>query len=318
MASRGSRARISIDSALSLAAAVMSAAAAPVTSAGKSSLPRRRTVMLSKSIGQKGRLGRSNHRGVGSDHAAHPQHSSVEVDVVRQRHLNDPVDAVGSEIADAVEGIGRVERDDVRDAQLRRPGCVGQPADGADHRSSAPAGELRSEGTNPTAHTMDEHGRAIDRPVAEDDPMGSDARDTEACAHLVAHILGQCDGSIGRHHGELGGRAHRSVRLRAPHPHALACPASVSVGADLVDHTGAIAVRNDARKGHRAAKPAAALLGVTWVHAGEPHANAHLAWCRVGIGKIADPEDLVGGSLAVIPGCPHVLAPGVIPTPTSS
>jgi hypothetical protein len=56
-----------------------------------------------------------------------------------------------------------------------------------------------------------EHGLGGDGAVREDRAVRGDAGDPEACAQLVAHLVGKLDGLLGRHNGELRRRAERTV-----------------------------------------------------------------------------------------------------------
>ena len=83
--------------------------------------------------------------------------------------------------------------------------------DGSDHRRAAPAGELRGERPDRAEHTVYEDGLAGDGTVGEDRAVGGDAGDPEAGAELVAHRVGELDGLLGGHNGELRRRAEWTV-----------------------------------------------------------------------------------------------------------
>src|SRR4029078_3994335 len=80
--------------------------------------------------------------------------------------------------------------------------------------------------------------------------------------------------------------------------------------AALVDHAGAVAVRDDARVGHAVAEGIVALLDVAGIDPRGGDADAHLAGGGRWIVHLADHEDGERGALALVPGCFHLRAQG--------
>jgi hypothetical protein len=92
---------------------------------------------------------------------------------------------------------------------------------------------------------------SVDRAVGEHGPVSGDPGDPEASAELIGEVVGKQDGQIGGYDGVLGSGAERPIRLGPIHPHPLADPAMINVGADCVDDTGGIAVRDHTWIRHR-------------------------------------------------------------------
>jgi hypothetical protein len=99
-----------------------------------------------------------------------------------------------------------------------------------------------------------------DRTVDENGAMRGDAGDTQACREPVADAVGGLDSELGGHHDDLRRRAERPVGLRAVDQHSAPDPPGVDAWTDGVDDARAVAVRHDARVGHRRAQPALAFL----------------------------------------------------------
>ena len=154
---------------------------------------------------------------------------------------------------------------------------------------------------------MHQHCGVVDGSVAEDSAVRGDPGDAETGADLVGYLVGQVNGKLLRHDGVLGSGAERAVGLGAVHPDTLPDAVPADAVTDGVDGAGAVAVRDDARVRHRGAEPAAALLRVAGVHAGEPHPDADLPGSRLGVGELADLQDVGRGALPLVPGCAHEL-----------
>jgi hypothetical protein len=86
--------------------------------------------------------------------------------------------------------------------------------------------------------------------VTENRPVRCDSRRTQACAQVVVDAVGQRNNIDVRNAGSLCSGAERPIRLRAVHPGTMADAAGIDAGADRVDHTCAVTVKNHPRKRH--------------------------------------------------------------------
>src|SRR5450631_1392778 len=84
---------------------------------------------------------------------------------------------------------------------------------------------------------------------------GGHGRNAEAGAGLEAHFVGQLDRLRRRQRDGFGGRAEGAFPLAVPHPHPFADARLRDAFAYLVDHAGAVAVRDHARPGDLAVAP---------------------------------------------------------------
>jgi len=87
--------------------------------------------------------------GVGGDDGLVLGHGGVEVDVVGEGDLDDPVDAAGCVRPDGADRVGLIQGDGLRDrggVHLRQIAAL---ADRPDDGRAAPVGELRGHGPTP-------------------------------------------------------------------------------------------------------------------------------------------------------------------------
>ena len=252
-------------------------------------------VRLSNSIGQKWKSGRSVAGGVGGDDGAVPATGGVEIDVVGERDLDDPVDARRGVIADGRDRVGDVERDgsgrggrrtDRSRSPVRRTVLITvAPAQCASWAASEPTAP-----SAPWTSTV----AAGDRAVGEHGAVGRDARDPEAGARSRSSTSsGSVDRGGLRNDGELRSSAERPVGLgvvdpdplpepvlrRRPRP-----PASMTPAPSLCGIT----------RGNGIAEPKLArpLLGVAGVDPGEPEPDPDLTGSGLGIRQLADLQHL--------------------------
>ena len=117
-------------------------------------------------------------------------HGGVEIDVVGEGDLDDPVDAVGRDGPDVGSGIGPVERDDVIDRRRIHLNQVVAAPDRANDGGRAPASKLRGQASDASQHAVHQHRRTGDRPVTKHCPMSSDARNAKARGDVIGHVIG--------------------------------------------------------------------------------------------------------------------------------
>jgi hypothetical protein len=137
--------------------------------------------------------------------------------------------------------------------------------DSADDCGAAPARQLRGQRTHRAQYPVHQNRFPLNWPVPEHCAVCGDARDAQAGAEFVGHLIGKPHGLLFRHTRELRGSSEPSVRLGAVSPHSLPDPSAVHAVADRIDHAGAITVRDDAGKGHRRPLPAKAFFRVARV-----------------------------------------------------
>ncbi|MGY4448250.1 hypothetical protein ACVWZR_002910 [Bradyrhizobium sp. i1.3.1] len=102
-----------------------------------------------------------------------------------------------------------------------------------------------------------------------------------------------------------------AVALAVEQPDPVADPEARYAVADLVDETRAVAVRNDARKFHRAIA-AAAPADIGRIDAGGLQANANFAWASDRRRHLTIGEDIRRRSCLLVPDCSHSV-PGKAP-----
>lgn len=152
---------------------------------------------------------------------------------------------------------------------------------------------------------MNEDRRALDRSVAEDSAVGGDPRDAKARSDLVRDAIGQLDGVILGHDGELRGGAEGPIGLGAVDPDALSDAAPGDAVADRVDDARAITVRDHTRVRHPVANPVAALLRITRIDARNRNPDPYLTRARLRIRHLADFEHVRSGSRSFVPSREH-------------
>ncbi|MEI9982449.1 MAG: hypothetical protein WDN69_04085 [Aliidongia sp.] len=94
---------------------------------------------------------------------------------------------------------------------------------------------------------MDQDGLAVDRAQQMHRLIRRQSRNAEAGAGVEIGIRRQRDSLGGRQHDIFGGGAEGTLPLSVPDPDALADPIGGNAVADLVDHTGAVAMGDDFR-----------------------------------------------------------------------
>ncbi|QRP49379.1 hypothetical protein [Amycolatopsis sp. FDAARGOS 1241] len=142
--------------------------------------------------------------------------------------------------------------------------------------------------------------------------VAGDPGDADDCALLEPDLRRQRHGVLRGHDDVLRGGAERPVGLREAHPDAFADAPGVGTRAGRVDRARAVPVRDHARVGHGRTPVAAAFADVTDAHSGHRDAHPHLPRPRFGLGHLADPGDLVGGTLLFVAGRAHRLSSSVI------
>ena len=122
------------------------------------------------------------------------------------------------------------------------------------------------------------------------------------------HVVGERCHEVGRKGNIFGGSAHpAAVALAVIEPDAVAEPRFVHARADLIDHSCAVAVRDDPRIFHAVLATATA-VAIRGVDAGGVQADAQLAKPGFGCREFADGQDLGDGALPVVPDGAHVRA----------
>ena len=202
--------------------------------------------------------------------------------------------------------IGLVERDGL-EARIMYPREIGAGTHRPDDLRTAPVGELGSERSDTTKHTVHQHGHARDGSIPKDGPVGGDPWDTQASANLVTHGVGELDRLSGGNNRHLRRGSERAVRLSAVHPYPLADPPGVHTIADGVDHPCSVAVRDHPRERHLRPQPAAPLLRIPRVDPRPNEADTDLARGRLGRRELTDLEHLARASLPLVPGRKHDL-----------
>ena len=130
--------------------------------------------MLSKSIGQNGKSGRSRRGGVRGDDSVVLQDCSVEVDVVGEADLDDPINPVDRKRANSGGRVGVVESHGVRYSRAHVLQVV-VPSHGADDFRSAPLGKLRRKPSDTAQRAMHEDGQAFDWAIGKHCPVCRDS-----------------------------------------------------------------------------------------------------------------------------------------------
>jgi hypothetical protein len=133
-----------------------------------------------------------------------------------------------------------------------------------------------------------------------------DSSDAKACALLETHFIRERHRVCYRDDRILGGRAERTVGLRAVAPHPAADALSGDTIPNQIDDASAVAVRNDTWIRHAVAKGILPLLDVTGIDAGCRDTNSHFSRTGGGIGHDADPQHLAGWALLLVPSCAHI------------
>ena len=231
--------------------------------------------------------------------------SSLEV--LRGRHLDDDVDAVGRQVADGVGGVALavVHR-------VVRTGCGREPrlvvaADGGDDGRARPPRELDGGVADRARAAGDEHRPAGQgtrgEPVGPvlgggQGTVGGDRRDAERGAHVVRRPLGQLGQVADGEHDELLRGAAGAPVLRQHRPDPVAHREPVDVGSDGVDDTGAVLAGHDLGEGELA-HAAGAELPVGRVDAGADDPYPDLARARVGRLALDHLEDRAVACLGV-------------------
>ncbi len=128
--------------------------------------------MLSNSIGQNEKLGRSSVVAIRGDGRSDLGYGGVEVDVVGERDFDDAVHAVGRQGANSVARFGPVEGDDVLDSRVVDHRHIAAAPNGPDHGCTRPAGELRGQRADTAEHAVHQDRRSSNRAVARTPPGG--------------------------------------------------------------------------------------------------------------------------------------------------
>ncbi|MEH2525324.1 hypothetical protein V1288_003233 [Bradyrhizobium sp. AZCC 2176] len=166
--------------------------------------------------------------------------------------------------------------------------------------------------TNGAGAAGDQHRLSHDRPVAEQAGPRRHAGDAEGGAFRKRQIVGQRRHQMFSERNIFGRRAERAaVALAVEQPDALANLEPRNAVADLVDDSGAVAVRNDARIFHRPVAAAAA-TDIGGIDAGrlQPHPD----FARTGHrrGHLAIGQHLGRGARSFVPDRLHSV-PGNAP-----
>ena len=242
--------------------------------------------------------------GVGGDRAAGVEKVHVGVNIGGEGDFDDVVYAIGSDGVDACGQIGAGENDFVG-AGVFCGGLVGGRANGADDAGAGEAGELDGAEADGAAGSLDENGAAGDRSGDVDGAVRGDAGNAETGALVHGDIFGERCDVVEGNAGELGGGAEGAIGLGGEAPDVAAEPFGGDAGAEEVNASGAVAVRDDARVRHAEVESVFAFFGVAGIDAGGGDADANFAWGGGGIGHIADDEDVAGRALLFIPGGFH-------------
>ncbi len=237
---------------------------------------------------------------VGGDGGVGLEQLGVGIDVCGEGDFDDVVDAVGSDGFYARDEIFVGDEYGVCSGGARSGLVVGESY-GADDEGPGKVGELRGADADSACCSLNENGASCNRSGDVYGAVRGDAGNAEACALLHRDGVGKRRYFFNGDDGEFGGGAEGAVGLRSEAPDAAAEPFGRDTGADLVDVTGSVAVRNDARVGHADGEGVLAFFDVAGINAGESDADAELAGARFGVGHFSDGEDFAGGTLLFVP-----------------
>src|SRR6266545_2001570 len=134
--------------------------------------------------------------GVGGDDGLVLGYGGVEVDVVGERDLDDPVNAVGCVCPDGAGRIGLVEGDGVRDGGGVHLLQIAALAHRPDDSRPAPVRELGGHGPDTAKYALHEDRQAGDWAIGENGPVGSDPGDTQTSTDLVTNAVWKFDGLL--------------------------------------------------------------------------------------------------------------------------
>src|SRR6185295_4630134 len=236
-------------------------------------------------------------RGVGADHSALAHHPERGGEVAAEIDLGDAVDAaLLRRLQQALGDVVLFVVDNNGHAGIPCDLGLGIAADGGNETAGAgEAGELRRVQTNRPGGPRDQHVATGKRAIGEQREIGGHGRHAKARAELEIDAGRHRHGLRRRQTDEVRGGAEGPAALRIPGPDALTDTRRLHAGADLVDLTRAVAVRNDQRIAGPVAATAAA-VAVRRVDAGVSDLDTYLAGTRLRVGQLTQLEDLAGGA----------------------
>ena len=165
-------------------------------------------------------------------------------------------------------------------------------------------GELDDVLAHRAGAASNQQGGALGGMAERDGMMGSHGWDAETGAGLEAHLIGQFDGLRGRQRDVFGGGAEGAPPLPIPHPDPLADARFRHAIARLVDDTGAVAVRDEARPGDLAGR-ALARFDVGGIDAGGGELHPHFAGSGLWRLHITDAQHLARRPVTFVISRPH-------------
>jgi hypothetical protein len=159
------------------------------------------------------------------------------------------VDAIGSEGLYTLDQPLIIENDFV---SARRPPdwLLRRRAHRPDHARAGMSRKRDRAHTNSASHALHQHCSTSDLTSHVDGTVSGDAGYSEASAFFRRHVLGKRRDMIERHNSKLCGCSERPIRLSAVTPNSSSYPFRRCAITDQIDHTGAVAVRNDTRIRH--------------------------------------------------------------------
>ena len=184
---------------------------------------------------------------VGGDLLMGLEDLGVELEVVRDGHLDDPLHAVGGPRADRGGRVLGSVVDDQLGARLAGQAGLLVGAHGGRHPGSAPAGELDRSVTDRPRPARDKYPRTLDRAHGKQTPVRSQRRNPKARTEVQQPLVGQRHRLFTGQGDPLGGRPLSPPPLREIEPHVLADSRRRHALADRDDLAGAVMTGHDLR-----------------------------------------------------------------------
>lgn len=223
--------------------------------------------------------------GVVPDRAVIGDHVDVEPRVLGDRHFDDVIDAVGSDLANAVRETRFGVSEHVRGTRRARERLLLDATDGGDDGRPSPHGQLDRRVTDRPSPALHENRATAQRTrrkacgpelVHRERTVSRHRRNTEARTELERRAVGQRHGTSGGNHGVLGGGPRRALVLSEIDPHAIADREIVDALTDGIHRSCSVLIRRDL-VGDEGSADGGAGLPVRGVHTRHGDTYAHLA-----------------------------------------
>ena len=180
-------------------------------------------------------------------------------------------------------------------------------ADRRDHPGAGVLGELDGEMADRARAAGYQDRLPVQRAVGEQAAVRRHGRHAQAGAQLGRDAVRHPDSLSFRHDRPFRGRSPAPAGRGEPEPYALAGPAWVNALAHLVDHAGAVVMR-DLKSVDRPGRRPGPGLPVGRIHAGELQPYPDLTRARLRPLDLLDPEHVASWSVAVVHRGSHIVA----------